>query len=391
MRVIVAHNTYRGTGGELVVAESEANLLRQHADEVRIFRRSNDEIGEEVSPVSVPFRAFWARDSSNSLAALIEEMRPDVLHVHNTWLLLSPSIYWTAKQYGVAVVQTLHNYRLLCPMAQFLRDGEPCEKCLGKAFPYPGVLHQCYRDSRAQTALAGGVVAAHRALGTWSSKIDRHIALTEFARQKFVEGGLPEEKIVVKPNFVEDPGEVNSGGSFALFVGRLSEEKGLDVAVEAWEIADLSMPLRVVGDGPLEGQIRDRASSLPNVDVLGRRPRARVLELMREAAILVMPSIWYEGLPMTIVEAFSVGLPVVASNLGAMSTLIEDGKTGLHFEPKVASSLVTQVRRVVENPDELRRMSDNARREYESRYTPESNYDQLMQIYEEAIQSTATS
>jgi glycosyltransferase involved in cell wall biosynthesis len=252
-------------------------------------------------------------------------------------------------------------------------------------------VHKCYRNSRAQTALAGGVVAAHRAIGTWSSKVDRYIALTEFAQQKFVEGGLPEEKMVVKPNFVEDPGEGNSGGSFALFVGRLSEEKGLDVAVEAWEIADPSMPLRIVGEGPLEGPIRDRASSLSNVDVLGRKSRDRVLELMKEAAVLIMPSIWYEGLPMTIVEAFSVGLPVVASNLGAMSTLIEHGKTGLHFEPNTVSNLVTQVQRVVENPDELRRMSKNARREYKSRYTPESNYDQLCQIYEEAIQSTSAS
>lgn len=385
MRVIVAHNTYRGTGGELVVAESETELLRQHGDEVRTFRRSNDEIGEEVSPASVPFRAFWARDSSNSLAALIEEVRPDVLHVHNTWLLLSPSIYWTAKQYGVAVVQTLHNYRLLCPMAQFLRDGQPCEKCLGKAFPYPGVVHQCYRDSRAQTALAGGVVAAHRALGTWVSKIDRYVALTEFAQQKFVEGGLPEEKVVVKPNFIKDQGRGEPGGSYALFVGRISEEKGLHVAVEAWRTADLSVPLRIVGSGPMEDQVRNQVSPSPNIEFLGERTRAEVLRLMKNAAVLVMPSIWYEGLPMTIVEAFSVGLPVVASNLGAMSTLIDHGRTGLHFEPKSSSSLAEQVRKAIENPDELQRMSEEARLEYESRYTPTANYKRLSEIYTEAV------
>lgn len=391
MRVIIAHNTYQRTGGELVVAETEADLLRRHDHEVHTFRRSNSEIGTEVSPVSVPFRALWARDSADSLATLIKEEQPDVLHVHNTWLLLSPSIYWTAKKCDVAVVQTLHNYRLLCPMARFLRDGQPCEKCLGKTFPYPGVVHRCYRDSRAQTALAGGVVAAHRVLGTWSSKVDRYIALTEFARRKFIEGGLSKEKLVVKPNFVEDHGRASPGGSFALFVGRLSEEKGLDVAVETWENANLSLPLRIVGDGPLENQIRNRTSSLPNVDYLGRRPRARVLELMREAAVLIMPSIWYEGLPMTIVEAFSVGLPVVASNLGAMSTLIEHGETGLHFEPNTPSSLADQVRRVAETPDEVRSMSENARREYKLQYTPESNYKQLLHIYEDAIQSTSTS
>lgn len=391
MRVIVAHNTYRGTGGELVVAESETALLRRHGHEVHTFTRSNDEIGTEVTPASVPFRAFWAPDSARDLAALIENLRPDVLHVHNTWLLLSPSIYWTAKRYDVAVVQTLHNYRLFCPMAQFLRDGEPCEKCLGKAFPYPGIIHKCYRDSRAQTALAGGVVAAHRAAGTWSSKVDRYIALTDFAREKFVDGGLPEQKLVVKPNFVKDVGRGKPGGEYALFVGRISEEKGLDVALDAWEDGDLSLPLRIVGDGPIAPDVRTRSEHLENVDYLGRKPRNEVLMLMKEAAVLVMPSIWYEGLPMTIVEAFSTGLPVVTSNLGAMSGLIDHGQTGLHFKPRSSLDLAVQIRKVASQPDKVARMSDNARNRYESQYTPEANYQMLRRIYKEAVQSGSRS
>jgi glycosyltransferase involved in cell wall biosynthesis len=391
MRVIVAHNTYRGTGGELVVAESETALLRRFGDEVHTFARSNDEIGAEVSPVSVPFRAFWAPDSNRDLATLIEEVRPDVLHVHNTWLLLSPSIYWTAKRYDVAVVQTLHNYRLLCPMAQFLRDGEPCEKCLGKSFPYPGIVHKCYRDSRTQTALAGGVVAMHRAAGTWSSKVDRYIALTEFARAKFAEGGLPEKKLAVKPNFVDDIGRGEPNGKYALFVGRISEEKGLDVALDAWESENLSLPLRIAGDGPMAAEVRSRSENLENVDYLGRKPRNDVLKLMKDAAVLVLPSIWYEGLPMTIVEAFSTGLPVVASNLGAMSSLIDHGRTGLHFEPRNPSDLAAQIRKVTTRPEAVAQMSDNARQEYESRYTPEANHRMLRHIYDEAVWNESSS
>ncbi|WP_118830247.1 glycosyltransferase family 4 protein [Salinibacter ruber] len=391
MRVLIAHNKYRGTGGELVIAQTQAELLRRKGNDVDVFFRSNDEIGEDVSEVSVPFRAFWAQDTATEFSKVVEEFQPDVLHVHNTWVLISPAIYWVAKEHDIAVVQTLHNYRLMCPMGRFLRNGEVCEKCLGKSFAYPGVVHQCYRNSRPQTALAGGVVSAHWAVGTWKTKVDRYIVNTEFARGKFIEGGLPEQKIAVKPNFVEDRGVGEEDNKFALFVGRISEEKGLDIAIQAWRDAKISIPLRIVGDGPMENEVSDSASSLRNVEYLGRQSREEVVRLMKRASFLVFPSIWYEGMPMTILEAFSVGLPVVASDLGAMSTLVEHERTGLHFEPGNPSDLATQVRRVIENPDELQSMSEGARREYELHYTPESNYDQLMQIYEEAIESTATS
>lgn len=391
MRVLIAHNKYRGKGGEDVIARSQTRLLRRHGHDVHTYFRSNEEIGKEISEASVPFRAFWAHDSASDLSSTIEEFAPDVLHVHNTWLLISPSVYWVAKRNDLAVVQTLHNYRLMCPMGRFLRDGEVCEKCLGKSFPYPGVLHQCYRESRPQTALAGGVVSAHWSAGTWTEKIDRYIVNTEFARGKFIQGGLPKEKVVVKPNFVEDRGLGEKDGEFALFVGRISEEKGVGVAIDAWRNSNLSIPLRIVGDGPMEEQVSNFTSSVSNVDYLGRQSRDEVVRLMKRASFLVMPSIWYEGMPMTILEAFSVGLPVVASNLGAMSTLIEHGKTGLHFEPGGTSDLATQVRRIIEHPKELQRMSENAREEYESRYTPAANYKLLSKIYSDAIHHSETS
>jgi glycosyltransferase involved in cell wall biosynthesis len=239
-----------------------------------------------------------------------------------------------------------------------------------------------------QTALVGTTTAIHDLMGTWDDKIDRYIVLTEFARRKFVEGGFEAEALTVKPNFTSDPGVGAGEGSYALFVGRISDEKGPDVAVEAWTEFDLPLSLKMVGEGPLSEQIAEAVADVPDVEYLGRKPHDEVRRLMKEAALLVLPSIWYEGLPMTIVEAFSVGLPVAASNLGAMSTLIDHQETGLHFEPKDPAALAEQVRWAGDHPEGVRQMRDAARRTYEERYTPERNYEMLRGLYREVIAET---
>ncbi|MEE9290174.1 MAG: glycosyltransferase family 4 protein [Alphaproteobacteria bacterium] len=384
MRILLVHNQYQQPGGEDVVFALEAALLRERGQEVLEYVVRN----EAISRISMPgtaINAIWSRRSYQEIRKMTRRVRPQLVHFHNTLPLVSPAGYYAARAEGAAVVQTLHNYRLLCPSATCFRNGKVCEDCLGKSLPWPGVVHGCYRQSRAATGVVAAMLGVHRALGTWSKAVDVYIALTRFARRKFIQGGLPADRIAVKPNFVSDSAVKRESGAVrregALFVGRLSAEKGIGTLLQAWR--DMAVHLRIVGDGPLADSIRrcdDQA-----VKGLGRKTRPEVTKEMRRAAFLVMPSEWYETFGLTIVEAFAQGLPVIASRLGAMAEIIEDRVTGLHFTPGDAEDLAAKVRWAAEHPDEMRRMGANARRAYEQKYTPEANYRQLMAIYQEAM------
>lgn len=388
MRILLVHNFYQQPGGEDVVFKAEAALLRIRGHEVMEFVEDNRRL-EGVNPLKSAIDAVWSRQSKRRLSALIQECKPDVAHFHNTFLRVSPAAYYACKEAGVPVVQTLHNYRLICPGALFMRKGRICKDCLGKSLPWPGVVHGCWRGSRMQTAVVVSMLAIHRWLRTWQEQVDVYIVLTEFAREKFIEGGLPVEKIVVKPNFVHpDPGaRAPKDGEYALFVGRLSPEKGLLTLLRAWRCLR-GIPLRVVGDGPLAPDLQaivDR-EGLEGVALLGRRSRAEVFALLQGARFLVFPSEWYEGFPMTIAEAFACGLPVVAARLGAMAELVEDRRTGVLFEPGNSEDLAEKVSWAWSHPSEMAEMGQTARCEYEAKYTAERNYQVLMQIYQQAIE-----
>jgi glycosyltransferase involved in cell wall biosynthesis len=384
MRILLIHNHYRQPGGEDTVFEAEKALLERHGHEVVTFVEDNARL-EGGNPLKVAVNATWSREAQRNIRKLIEQTRPDVVHFHNTFLRISPAAYYVVKDLGLPVVQTLHNYRLICPGALLMRDGKVCEDCLRKIVPWPGVVHGCWRNSRSGTTVVAAMLTFHNILKTWENQVDVYIALTEFARKKFVQGGLPEEKIVVKPNFVHpDPGDGEHKGNFALFVGRLSAEKGIRTMLSAWRLLK-SVPLKIVGDGPLMSEVkaqieRERLA----IEVLGRRPREEAFSLMRQASFLVFPSEWYEGFPMTIAEAFACGLAVLASRLGAMAELVEDGRTGLLFEPGNPEELAARVAWAWTHPEEMRRMGNAARQEFEEKYTAEKNYQMLMQIYERA-------
>jgi len=285
----------------------------------------------------------------------------------------------------VPVVLTLHNYRYICANGLFLRDGGPREDCLG-ASPYQAVTHRCYRDSKLGSLSLARLIAHHQKRGTWRSKVNRFVALTEFARSKFVAAGFPQEKVAVKPNFVAsteaDEAAVGAPRAGALFVGRLAAEKGIATMMQAWR--SLDVPLRVLGDGPLAGLVKGFGN--PAVEPLGWRSSDEVADEMRRAGFLVMPSEWYEGFPLTLVEAFSRGLPVLASGIGGMAEVVEDGVTGLHFAPGDVGDIVEKVAWAAGHPDEMRRMGENARRAYERLYSAEANYDMLQAIYDAAVE-----
>ena len=311
---------------------------------------------------------------------------PAVMHCITAFPLLSPAVYYAARAEGVPVVQSLRNYRLLCPNGLFLRDGRVCEDCLGQWVPWPAVLHGCYRGDRAATAVVAAMTAGHRMLRTWTRAVDLYFTPSEFARRKFIQAGMAADRIAVKPNFVApDPGPGTGRGGGAVFVGRLSPEKGVATLLEAWARLDRPVRLDVVGDGPLGEMVRAAASRDPRIRWLGRRAPEEVLSILGEAACLVMPSTWYETFGRTIVEAFARGTSVVASRLGAMAELVDDGRTGRLFTPADAADLALKVRELLADPAGLGRMREAARREYERKYTADINYRLLIGIYERAV------
>jgi glycosyltransferase involved in cell wall biosynthesis len=382
LRIIILHNHYRQAGGEDAVVTAERCLLQQNGHCVRSLEVNNDGIAARNMP-ALAVSAIYSRSSRRFLEREIGDFRPDLVHVHNFFPRLSPSIYFGCEKVGIPVVQTLHNYRLICPGALLFREDRVCEECLGKAVPWPAVLHGCYRNSRIGTAVVATMCSVHSLLNTWSDKVSAYVALTRFAREKFVTGGLPAEKVLVKPNFVQsDAGPGTDRGRYALFVGRLAPEKGIRTLLKAWSRIARHLALRVLGDGPLRAEVT--AAEIQGVEYLGWRAGPEVRDLMRGAKFLVFPSEWYEGFPMVLVEAFAAGLPVIASDLGGMHEIVSHRETGLLFRTGDADDLVTRVHELLDNPALLRAIQVACRAEYEAKYTPERNYQLLLEIYRRA-------
>jgi glycosyltransferase involved in cell wall biosynthesis len=385
MQILTAHNYYQIPGGEDQVFQAESDLLEMHDHSVHRYTLHNDQIKGGGSPLALAGKTLWNQDIYKEVRSLIRQHKIAIAHFHNTFPLISPAAYYAAKAEGIPVIQTLHNYRLLCPSAVFFREGRVCEDCLGKAIPFPGIVHGCYRDNRVQTGAVAAMLSIHRMLRTWTETVDVYIALTEFARQKFIEGGIPAEKIVVKPNFVPDPGIGSGKKGYALFAGRFSPEKGIMSLLSAWKQIGITLPLKLVGDGPLSAEVAEAAKTTPGIEWLGRKPLEEVYTLLKDALFLVFPSEWYEGLPRILIEAFAVGTPVLATNLGSMSSLVIPHKTGLHFQPGNADDFIAQIRWLMANPGALAQMRETTRLEYESKYTPDQNYHQIMEIYAIAL------
>lgn len=386
MKILMVHNYYLERGGEDESFESEAAMLEGHGHDVIRYTRDNREL-RHVSGLKAASLALWNESTRGEVRDLIASSQPDIIHCQNTFPLISPSIYAEARRAGAVVVQSLRNYRQICLNAYLFRDGRPCEDCVGKKAPWPGVLHRCYRGSHAASFAVATMLTTHRLLRTWDRNIDIYIANTEFSKSKLIAGGLPQERILVKPNFVDpDPGERGNTGDFALYVGRISPEKGIRTLVDAWEkIEDLR--LLIVGAGPLEKELRNRARSESSraIEMLGRRPRKQVLSLMKEAQFLVFPSLLYETFGRVIIEAFACGVPVLASRRGTAFEIVQHGTTGLHFEAAEAGDLARQVTWAQEHPVQLAKMGRNARGEYEAKYTADRNYELLMDVYRVAL------
>jgi len=384
VKVLLIHNFYLQAGGEDQVFSAEGDLLREHGHTVIHYTAHNRTIVKQRFLGRMK-SVLWNPLSYLHISQLIQKQRPDVAHFHNIFPLISPSAYYAVRSENIPIVQTLHNYRMFCLNGIFFRDQHVCLDCFGKFAPWPGVKHSCYRDSRLASVGMMSTLLFHRLLKTWKTHVDQFIALTEFSRNIFLDGGIPNDRIALKPNFLQvDPGEGSSAGNYALFVGRLAPEKGIETLLEAWKKIGRRVPLKIVGDGEMAPRLAELTTQLPGLEYVGPRSQTEVLALMKEALVLVFPSLWYECMPRTIIEAYGVGLPVIASNIGAMKSLIIHGRTGLHFTAGDSGDLVEKVLWVKEHTEDLASMRKCARSVFEQYYMADCNYTMLMEIYDKA-------
>lgn len=386
MKILQVHNYYKFPGGEDRVFAAETEILKRNGNEVITYTVNNNSIGSRSS-FSVACNTIWAENSRRKFVQILADKKPDVIHFHNTFPLISPSAYYACNEARIPVIQTLHNYRLLCPAAILFRNGNVCEDCVGKLLPLSGILYGCYRKSRLQTTVVSAMLVIHRLLRTWRERVNLYIALTDFTRRKYIEGGLPAEKVIVKPNFIYfDPGVQRGGRKYFLFVGRLSQEKGIRTLLKAWRGLD-KIPLKIAGDGPLgdETELSVKLKKAQNIELLGRCSHDEIVALMKEACCLILPSEWYECFSVAIIEAFACGLPVITSPLGAMSELIDEKQTGMFFKSGDVQDLKAKVEWAWTHLDKVEQMSKEVRNEYEIKYTAERNYKLLMEIYRKAI------
>jgi len=391
MRVLLVHNFYGSTApsGENKAFEAEKSLLRSQGHTVAEFTRHSDEVRAKgaVGAIQGALATPWNPKMGRALANVVEEFKPDVVHAHNTFPLISPAIFHAIGSLAARVL-TLHNYRLLCPAAIPMRAGKVCTRCLDRRSSLPALWHGCYRGSRAATLPLALNVALHRAVGTWTKQVDAFIALSDFQRKRMSEAGLPAHKVHVKPNFY--PGsplvvQWNAREPYVVFAGRLGAEKGVLTLLRAWKSWGTGAPeLRMVGDGELRKDLEQMAEGLP-VRFLGQLGSADAQAQIAAARLLILPSEWFEGFPMVIREAFAFGTPAAVSNIGPLPSIVKHGANGVVFDAANPHSLLNEVRKVWESRDFLERLGLGARADFEAKYTEEANYAMLMEIYKEAI------
>lgn len=386
IKVILVHNFYQQSGGEDKVVEKEKKLLEDRGIETDIYSVTNDVISEmsSVQKAALAIQTTWSITQYRKFRNYLIRNKPDVVHFHNFFPLISPSAYYACHSLNIPVVQTLHNYRLLCPAATFLRKNEICEKCLNGSI-LNSVKNGCYRDSVIQTLPVAAMIKFNKFIRTWNRKVDRYIALTEFAKKKFIEGGIPGSKIVVKPNFIaqkEKMPKINEKENYILFVGRISKEKGVDILLSAWEktLDKKGNKLLIIGDGPEKKLLEEQYNQHKDIEFLGKLDEDQVLTFMKKAKYLVVPSIWYEGFPMTIIEAFSVGTPVISSNIGSLQEVVVHGKNGFHFNYGDSKALKECLEMALKFND-YQDLIQNTFNIYLNNYTPDINFKMLMNIY----------
>jgi len=382
MKILQVHNQYQQVGGEDVVVSLEKKLLENYGHEVFPFYRSNDEIKKYSlsKKISLFWKTTWSNESYETITKSLKYYRPDICHIHNTFPLISPSILYACNSLKIPTIITLHNYRLICVNGQFFRDNIPCENCLN-TFSVSALSHSCYRNSTIQNLAAVGLLEIHKRKKTYSKLPSALICLSEFAKNKFQQAGFPESILKIKPNFIFNE-EINIApkDNYFLFIGRLEKAKGTDILIKLNQYFS-DVELKIVGSGNEYKNLKEST----NFEFTGSISREDVLTILKKCKALIFPSLWYEGMPLVILEAFSLGIPVIASNIGAIPEIVIDNKTGLLFDSGNINSLIEKLNWSIKNPEKLKVLGRNAFEHFTENYTPEKNIKILENIYEEAI------
>ncbi|MCC9135059.1 glycosyltransferase family 4 protein [Pontibacter silvestris] len=391
MRILVIHNKYKIRGGEDSCFETETGLLREHGHKVRTLIFDNDVIDSSlITTIKLSYKLFYNSDSAVALEKEIQEFRPQIIHVHNFFYIASPAVFYVAHKHHIPVVLTVHNFRMICAGALLLRDGKVCEKCIHSKFPVDGIIHGCYGGSAMQTAHLTCMTSFHKLAGTWRKKVTRYIVLNNFAKRKLHNSslGLKSDQIAVKPNCVPDNGYTlpNDREDYFVFVGRLSQEKGIDVLLKARD--RFPFKLKIIGTGPLEELVQEYAAKYDDVEYCGFQNSSFITEMLKKSKGLIFPSVWYEGMPITILEAFSTGTPVIASDIDNINEIVENNVNGIHFRLGDSDSLADALKTFNPDIDESQRfLYKQARKTFERKYTREGNYELLMAVYHDVIGS----
>lgn len=391
MKIMICHNYYKNRGGEGQTVLNEKELLESKGHKVILFTRDNKEIDRYnfFQKLKLFFNSIFSFSVYRKIKKTVEQEKPDIAHIHNTVPLISPSIYYALKNMKAPIVQTVHNYRFLCPNGLFLtNEGKICEKC-GNGNFLNAVVRKCYRNSYLQTIVMAVTLYLHRQFKTFRKKIDIFISPSNFLKDKLIAGGIPEEKNIVEPHFVKC-GEIRPSDIFknyAIYLGRLSREKGLFALLKTWKGIS-GIALKVIGDGPIQNELRDFCirEKILNVDFLGFISGRERFEILRKAIFMVVPSECYETMSYAILESFACGVPVIASRIGALSEIIKDGKNGLLFDSSDPDDLAEKINYMCENPDKVIEMGKYARKCAEEKYSPQKHYKRLIEIYEKAIE-----
>ncbi|GAB4131255.1 MAG: glycosyltransferase [Raineya sp.] len=384
MRILQIHNLYTKKGGEDITIEAEKNLLlsKNHIVEQLFFDNKSIHGTEKLKFF---YKSLYNLKAQEIVREKIRHFQPDVIHIHNLFYVASPSILYEIQKQKVPIVLTIHNFRLICAGALLLRNGQVCELCIQKKFPLAGIQHKCFQNSALKTAQLTLITGLHKLLGTWQNKVDTYITLTEFVKNKLVHSSLqlPEEKIQIKPNFAPDKGfsRLEERADFFLFVGRLSQEKGIKILLEATKIYDFH--LEIIGEGAMANIVKEYAHNNPKITYHGFQGTDFIIEKMKQCKALLFPSVWYEGMPLTIMEAFSTGTPIIISDIDNLNQMVGNGYDGLHFKTADSKDLAEKIYYFEQNATPV--FYENARKTYETLYSPEKNYQKLMEIYQKVI------
>ncbi len=389
MRILIVHNQYQQSGGEDSVVKAEFNILKNAGEDVYLYERSNKEFNDTfwIKKLKLLYDMKWSHKSYQDMRAILKKIHPDVVHFHNIFFILTPSVYQACKDEGVPVVQSLHNFRLLCSNALFFRNNKICEECIEKKDLNRGIVHKCYRNSRVLTTVIVRMLKFHWRRRTRQTIVDHFILASAFGRQKYIAAGIPKDQISIKPNVVyPDTLKQNQDEGYALYIGRLSSEKGVSILLEAWKAIDY-IPLKIAGDGPLASELKEyvRIHGITNVEFLGFISEEQYKICMSGAKFLVIPSICYENFPCVVVEAYSYGIPIVASNIGSLPEVVEDRVTGVIFGAGDTHDLTRKIEWIAKNEEGLKGIRKNILQQYEQRYSSRRIHEILMTIYKKVI------